>query len=179
MSESILGMCYEAIFDGLPVMRLRNHQNFMWDHDTHAINSLGAFRDNFETVMQMFLTNNFAEEYRNRLVTEPDTFAPHYSNPLERHSASEIERYFRALCDLINNSNPEDVEAQIVQLFIRHYGIRTRFLQALRALILPPDQHPHTARAQRRDANLSTPPPTENASLAQLLARMHSLARKE
>jgi hypothetical protein len=98
MPDLILDMCYDAIFDGLPVMLLEHHQYFMWDHDTHDIHSLLNFRDNFQTVMDIFHARNLAEEYRVRLAREPETFAPHYSHRELQHSTSEIERYFMEGC---------------------------------------------------------------------------------
>ncbi len=171
MANLILDMCYDAIFDGLPVMRLRRHQYFEWDHQRHNIHSLLDFYNNFETVLQIFHRNNFAEEYAGRWPAEAEGFAPYYSRPQLRHSTLEIERYFRGLREWIRRVGVDGVETRIEELFVATHQNRDAFPNALRALMLNPACTPcirPLALPRRRQTDLSS-----------LLHRMHSLRSTE
>ncbi len=97
VADLMLDICYDAIFDGLPEMRLRAYQGWEWDQQTHEIVSLRAFYDKFETVLEIFRDNNFAEEYAGRWPAEAAEFAPHYEAPLARHNTAAICEYLRGL----------------------------------------------------------------------------------
>ncbi len=167
MPDFYLALCYGAITDGLPVMRLREHQYFEWDHDTHNIHTLSAFSDNFETVLQIFRAHNFAEEYARRWRTEPERFAPHFSGPEFRHSTAQIEQYFGGLRDWIRLSGVDRVQTRIEDLFAATEDNHDAFMSTLRTLML----HPACTPATRPPAL----PKRGEADLSRLLHRMHTL----
>jgi len=167
MPDFYLALCYGAILDGVPVMRLREHQYFEWDHDTHNIHSLLDFYNNFDRVLQIFHAHNFAEEYARRWRTEPARFQPSFSGPEFRHSTAQIEQYFGGLREWIRSVGAARVQTRIEELFTATQRDHDAFWPALRALMLNPACTPSTrppALPQRRTADLSS-----------LLHRMHSL----
>ena len=167
MPDLILALCYDAIFDGFPVMRLREHQYFEWDHETHNIHTLHDFYNNFDRVLQIFHAHNFAEEYARRWRAEPGQFTPYFSRPETRHSTLQIERYFSGLREWIRRVGVDRVETRIEELFVATHDSRDAFPTALRALILNPVCTPSLrppARPWRRAADLPS-----------LLHRMHTL----
>jgi hypothetical protein len=155
MNDLILHMCYDAIFDGLPVMRLNKYQYFMWDHDQPRIYSLQAFHDNYEVVRGAFRDYNFVVEYKERFEKGRVSFTRYgYGPPLARHDM--IEQYLEALNRLIEHNGAAAIETQIIALFCQnreHVGLfrdRLREWILLRPALLPADSLHNTQPGHER-----------------------------
>ena len=161
--------CYFAIFDGLPLDELFGWRGFMDAHERHEppINTLYDFEAHTEAVLAMFLDNDFAEEYEDNRTIDPETF-PAVDPRLTSAGIADALRAMKATITLLGG---EAVTAEIERLF-EEYGERppTRdphaFDRMLRHYLCPPPVQLHP----------QTPPPTGNAAVYRLLARLQGLA---
>ena len=136
MPDVFLGLCYESLFSGLPLMRLRTWQSFEWAHDRRVspIVGLAEFNEYFDDVLRMFRENNFAQEYVTRYPTERGTRFAGLSPPRAQDSPAQCESSLRALRSTIMHLGPAVVHTEIDRLCVLHerdpsYFIRRFILQ--------------------------------------------------
>jgi hypothetical protein len=128
MPDLVLDLCYEALFSGLPLMRLRNWQYFEWAHDRRVspIVGLAEFNEYFDDVLRMFRTFNFAQEYVTRWPNERTTDSP-----------AQCELRLRALRSTIVHLGPDTVHAEINRLCLLHHTASSSQLdRIIRSFIL-------------------------------------------
>jgi hypothetical protein len=91
MPDVFLGLCYDLLFSGLPLMRLSSWQYFEWAHDSHnpPIVGLAQFNEYFDDVLQLFRANNFAQEYVTRYPNEHTTRFAGLSPPRAQDSPAQ------------------------------------------------------------------------------------------
>ena len=123
MPDVVLGLCYEALFSGLPLMRLRNWQYFEWAHDRRVspIVGLAEFNEYFDDVLRMIHTFNFAQEYVTRYPNERTTRYAGLSPPRAQDSPAQCELRLRALRSTIVHLGPDTVHAEINRLCLLHH----------------------------------------------------------
>ena len=118
MPDVFLGLCYEALFSGLPLMRLRNWVDFERWHDRHdpPIVGLADFNEHFDDVLQLFRAYNFAQEYITRYPNERTTRYAGLSPPRAQDSPEQCESRLCALRRTIVHLGPDAVETEINRL---------------------------------------------------------------
>jgi hypothetical protein len=136
MSDVFLGLCYESLFSGLPLMRLRTWRSFEWAHDRRVspIVGLAEFNAYFDDVLRMFRENNFAQEYVTSYPTERTTRFAGLSPPRAQDSPAQCESSLRALRSTIMHLGPAAVHTEIDRLCVLHerdprYFVRRFILQ--------------------------------------------------
>ena len=125
MPDAFLDICYEcAVFPGLPLFRLSKYRSFECAHDTHKppIVGLAQFNEYFHDVLQLFLDNNFAEEYATRYPNEhtADTRFAGCAGPSAQDSPAQCETRLRALRSTIMHLGPHAIHTEINRLWEFH-----------------------------------------------------------
>jgi hypothetical protein len=123
MPDVILDRCYESLFSGLPLMRLRNWWSFESAHDSHnpPIVGLAEFNENFDDVLQLFRANNFAQEYVTRYPNEHTTRFAGFSPPRAQDSPAQCESRLCALRSTIGHLGADAVENEINRLVLLYH----------------------------------------------------------
>ena len=113
----ILGMCYDNLFPGLPVMRLRGYQYFLWSHEAHRppVVDLQDFSDHFDDVLAMFRNHNYPAEYATRYAADPAAF-PDHAPPRPENATPLCEARLRAFRNTILHLGADTVYAEIARL---------------------------------------------------------------
>jgi hypothetical protein len=162
-------LCYESLFSGLPLMRLRSWQYFEWAHDRRVspIVGLAEFNEYFDDVLRMFRENNFAQEYGMRYPNERTTRFAGLSPPRAQDSTAQCESRLRALRSTIVHLGPHAVHTEINRLCLRYQHVPSSQLDVfIRRFIL-----------QNHDP-AALPVPTYGGAhfrMAQLLSRIQDL----
>ena len=131
MPDVFLGLCYESLFSGLPLMRLRTWQSFEWAHDRRVspIVGLAEFNEYFDDVLRMFRENNFAQEYGMRYPNERTTRFAGLSPPRAQDSAAQCESSLRALRSTIMRLGPDAVHTEIDRFCLLYEGDPSYFIR--------------------------------------------------
>jgi hypothetical protein len=165
--DMYLGLCYQSIIYGLPVMRLQKYADWERAHGRHdpPNEDLDDFQDYFDDAIQIFRNNNFAEEYATRYAANPESF-PNHQAPLPRHSTSNIEHRLQSLRTTILTVGVEAVEHAIDQLLTAHREDDDELWASIRTFI----SHPHHIASQQVLIQAGA-----HFHISQLLDRLHNL----
>ena len=169
MPDVFLDLCYEALFSGLPLMRLRNWQYFEWSHDRRVspIVGLAEFNEYFDDVLRMFRAFNFAQEYVTRYPNERTTRYAGLSPPRAQDSPAHCESRLCALRSTIVHLGPHAVQTEIERLCRLYYTTPSSLLEGFIRTFILQNNDPATLSA-----------PTHGGAqfrMSQLLSRIQDL----
>jgi hypothetical protein len=110
-----LHLCYNGVFQGLPLMQLGSYDRFLDMHASHQppINTVQDFAAHFEDVMAMFEENDLGREYAGRSAQDSTRFP---AVP-ERLSSAGIQRGLQAMNATITRLGHAVVEATVLRLW--------------------------------------------------------------
>ena len=124
MDVSCIDLNYDALFREFPRQRLSKWELFIFAHfadEDHPIQTLQAFYEQFNVILDVFRTNNFVEQYTQTCKDDAEFQANHTS-------VYECEANLAGLRDAIGSLTAAGVESELDYIYWLHRNCDYRSL---------------------------------------------------